>query len=165
MNDQSTSPTPDANAINEHVKMAVNSHRIKLRVLTTAAFVFGFLALITGFVITWIYPIRVLPKQRELVQRAETLLVYYRTNDVAAARGNEVGKEIGQLLAVEVMVGNVTTAGTAIVALAVGLLAFGTLLLLTVVILSRRVALNQINASLAQISGQLRELQNARGSP
>lgn len=165
MNNQSNQPMPDAGDINERVKIAVNSHRIKLRVLTTAAFAFGFLALITGLVITWIYPIRVLPKQKEMVKHAEALLAHYRTNAVASTEKSKADKEIGQLLAVEIMVGNVTTAGTALVALAVGLLAFGTLLLLTVVILSRRVALNQINASLAQISNQLRELQNARGSP
>ena len=44
-------------------------------------------------------------------------------------------------------------------AVAVGLLAVGTLVLLAVVILSRRATLNQINASLAQISTQLKELQ------
>jgi len=38
----------------------------------------------------------------------------------------------------------------------------GTLTLLTVVILNRRVALNQINVSLAQISKQLQNLQTAR---
>jgi hypothetical protein len=33
-----------------------------------------------------------------------------------------------------------------------------------VVILNRRVTLNQINSNLAQISNQLRELKDARGS-
>lgn len=165
MNDQNTAPTPDSNAINESIKTAVNSHRIKLRVLTTAAFVFGFLALVTGLVITWVYPVAVLPKQRELVQHAETLLAQHRTSSVAGKPESDADKEIRHLLAVEIMVGNVTTAGTAIVALAVGLLAFGTLLLLSVFILSRRVALNQINLSLTQISNQLQELQKGRGSP
>ena len=59
---------------------------------------------------------------------------------------------------------NVTTAGTVVLAAAVGLLGLGTLTLLRVVILNRRVALNQINASLAGISSQLRELQKTRGS-
>ncbi len=39
------------------------------------------------------------------------------------------------------------------------------LILLTVVILNRRVALTQVNASLAEISRQLRELQKACGDP
>ena len=59
---------------------------------------------------------------------------------------------------------DVTTAGTVVLAAAVGLLGLGRLTLLTVVILNRRVALNQINASLAGISSQLRELQKTRGS-
>ena len=50
----------------------------------------------------------------------------------------------------------------AAVALSVGVLGLGTLTLLTVVILNRRVALNQINVSLAQISRQLQDLQTAR---
>ena len=50
-------------------------------------------------------------------------------------------------------------------ALAVAVLGLGTLSLLTVVILNRRIALNQINDSLVQISKQLRELQTERGSP
>jgi hypothetical protein len=51
-----------------------------------------------------------------------------------------------------------------VVAAAVGLLGLGTLTLLTVVILNRRVALNQINMSLAEISSQLRELEKVRDS-
>jgi hypothetical protein len=43
-------------------------------------------------------------------------------------------------------------------AVAVGLLAVGTLVLLAVVIISRRATLHQINASLAQISHQLKQL-------
>ena len=50
-------------------------------------------------------------------------------------------------------------------AVAVGASGLGTLILLTVVVLNRRIALNQINANLAQISNQLRELQAGRGGP
>jgi len=39
------------------------------------------------------------------------------------------------------------------------------LILLTVVVLNRRVTLNQVNNSLAQISNQLLELKTVRGSP
>ena len=46
-----------------------------------------------------------------------------------------------------------------LVAIAVGLSAAGTLVMLALVILQRRVTLNQINVSLVQISNQLKELQ------
>jgi hypothetical protein len=42
---------------------------------------------------------------------------------------------------------------------AVGILALGTLVLLAVVVLNRRVTLRQINASLSQISGQLKQIE------
>jgi hypothetical protein len=58
----------------------------------------------------------------------------------------------------EIMAANVVT-------LSVGLLGLGLLILLTVVVLNRRATLNRINASLAQISNQLRAMQNARGGP
>jgi hypothetical protein len=54
--------------------------------------------------------------------------------------------------------------GTTLVAVVVGVLSLGTLVLLIVVILNRRVTLNQINVSLAQIAHQLRELQSSRGA-
>jgi len=52
-----------------------------------------------------------------------------------------------------------------VVALSVGLLGLGLLILLTVVVLNRRATLNRINVSLAQISNQFRAMQNARGGP
>jgi hypothetical protein len=55
--------------------------------------------------------------------------------------------------------------GVTVVAIAMGLLGLGTLILLTMVVLNRRVALNQINDSLVQISNQLRKLQTERGGP
>jgi hypothetical protein len=46
----------------------------------------------------------------------------------------------------------------------VALLGVGTLLTLLLVIFNRRVALRQINGSLAQISTQIKELQNRQSS-
>ncbi len=54
--------------------------------------------------------------------------------------------------------------GTTVSAIVVGILGLGTLVLLTAVVLNHRIALHQINVSLAQISHQLRELQNAQSS-
>jgi hypothetical protein len=72
-------------------------------------------------------------------------------------------KRIDNFLRTEVILTYVISAGVTVVAFAVGALGLGTLILLAVVVLNRRVTLNQINASLAQISNQLRDLQTARG--
>ena len=48
------------------------------------------------------------------------------------------------------------------VAVSVGLLGLGTLVLLAVVVLGRRATLQQVNANLAQISTQLKELQSQK---
>ena len=145
------------------IATAVRAHRIKIRVMTTAAFLLGFLAVITGILIVWSYPIFMLPKQKELALGAEFLVHQFQTNSAAAQPVGDVGKQMGYMLAAEIQMNRITSMGTVVVALAVGVLGLGTLILLTVVILNRRVALNQINASLKQISDQLRELPNTRG--
>ena len=55
--------------------------------------------------------------------------------------------------------------GTALVAGSVGLLGLGTLLLVSLVLINRRVALRQISVSLADISLQLKQLQHPTGPP
>ena len=59
---------------------------------------------------------------------------------------------------------HVISMATTLLAIAVGVLGLGTLILLAVVILNRRATLHQVNASLAQISNQLRELPGSRCS-
>jgi hypothetical protein len=158
MNTNNPSPNSDLAAT------AVRSHRIKIRVMTTVAFLLGFLAMITGILIVWSYPVFMLPKQKELALGAEILVHQFQTNSAAAQPVGDAGKQMGYILAAEIQMNRVTSMGAVVVALAVGVLGLGTLILLTVVILNRRVALNQINDSLAQISKQLRELQTGRGS-
>ena len=162
MNPQPDQSMLDADTVHQRVKAGVKAHRIKLRVLTAAAFLLGFLAMITSLLVVWVYPVFVLPKQKAVELHANDLRQQLTTNAIVSTPGEDAGKQIARLLAVEIQMANLTTAGTAVVAAAVGLLGLGTLTLLTVVILNRRVALNQINASLAQISSQLRELQKAR---
>jgi len=158
MNTNNPSPNSDLAAT------AVRSHRIKIRVMTTVAFLLGFLAMITGILIVWSYLVFMLPKQKELALGAEILVHQFQTNSAAAQPVGDAGKQMGDILNGEIAMNRVTSTGVVVVALAVGVLGLGTLILLTVVILNRRVALNQINASLAQISEQLRELQTERGS-
>ena len=168
MNPQLTRPAPDAGAINQRVKAAVHSHRIKLRVLTTVAFAFGFVAIATSIFIVWFYVIMYMPKQREMLNGSKQAAEQARTNAGAAQQGVKPADNLPraeEFLRNEVVLTYVLSMGVTVVALAVGALGLGTLVLLTVVVLNRRVTLSQINASLAQISQQLRELQTARGGP
>ena len=71
----------------------------------------------------------------------------------------ETLQRLDRFLGVEIFMTHVISMGTTIVAAAVGVLALGTLVLVLVVMLNRRVTLNQINVSLAQISSQLKDLQ------
>jgi hypothetical protein len=166
MNSQPTPSTPDAGLINERVKTAVHSHRIILRVLTTVAFVFGFVAIATSIYIVSFYRIKYLPKQREMLYGSRLAAEQAGTGANSAQNGLKPMENLPraeEFLRNEVVLTHVVGIGVAIVALAVGVLGLETLVLLTVVVLNRRVTLNQINANLAQISDQLRELRTGRG--
>ena len=162
MNDPLKTPTPDAGAINELVKTAVHSHRIKLRVLTAAAFVFGFVAVAASILIASLC-LHQWPLQSEILKDLpypKTMEQAKPNTESAEDRLNRIERIIHQ----EAFMTRMASTEAAGVALAVAVLGLGTLILLTVVVLNRRVALNQINASLVQISNQLRELQTERGS-
>ena len=162
MNHQPNLPAPDADAINERVKTAVHSHRIKLRMLNTAAFAFGFVALAAGIFIVWFYLAVYLPKQKDLLNYSQNILEQAQARHVSPEKGLQ---HIAGCLNSDNILIHVVSIGVTVVAVAVGASGLGTLILLTVVVLNRRIALNQINANLAQISNQLRELQAGRGGP
>jgi hypothetical protein len=69
------------------------------------------------------------------------------------------GKTVDRQVLVTLMMGKALN----VTSLSVALLGVGTLLTLLLVIFNRRVMLRQINAHLAQISDQIKELQNYRG--
>jgi hypothetical protein len=152
MNYPLNTPAPDSGAINESVKTAVHSHRIKLRVLTTSAFVFGFVAIAASIYLAsfWVLSLR---WENQIHQRLP------KPNAESAEDGV---KRLELIIGNEAFLTRLATTEATGVALAVAVLGLGTLILLTVVVLNRRVALNQVNASLIQISNQLRELKTAR---
>jgi uncharacterized membrane protein len=163
MNHQTNPPTSNAGAINELVKAAVHSHRIILRVLTTAAFVFGFVAIAASMLVASLC-LHQWPWQSEILKD----LPYPKTVDQAKPNTEPAEdrlKRIERIIHQEAFMTRMASTEATGVALAVSVLGLGTLILLTVVILNRRIALNQINNSLAQISNQLRELQAGRGGP
>ncbi len=162
MNDSQTPPTPDAGAINQLAGTAVHSHRIKLRVLTTAAFVLGFVAIAASIPIAawWL---RELPMQNAMVGDLPS------PGAVEAAKANTGSVEdrltrLERAVRGEAFLTHMASTQATGLALAVGVLGLGTLILLTVVVLNRRIALKQINDSLVQTSNQLRELKTTRDS-
>ena len=165
MNANNPTPNLDPAALNDRVTAAVQSHRTKLRLMTMLAFLFGFLAIAVSIFIVWFYLIMYLPKQRQMIEEAEAAVQQAKTISTSdQATMEENVKRIDKFLGVQIVLTYVISAGVTLVGVSVGVLALGTLTLLTVVILNRRVTLNQINVSLAQISNQLRELQAARSA-
>jgi len=162
---QSSDPgaLPDLPAVNERVAAAVHSHRVRIRVLTTVSFLFGFLAVAASVFVVWCYLIFYLPKQKALLRAAEVAVEEARTNPAAGeASIQDAVKRIDRFLGAEIHLTHVASMGTTAVASVVGILGLGTLVLLTVVVLGRRATLNQINANLSQISNQLKELHSQR---
>ena len=158
MNDQNKNPMPDMNQINARIAKAVGSHRTKLRVLTSTAMLLGLIAVAISCLILVFYPVMYLPKQRELIKRAESAATQAKAETV-----EDTVKRLDKFMGVEILMTHVISMGTTIVAAAVGALALGTLVLVMVVTINRRATLNQINISLAQISNQLKELQSSEG--
>ena len=153
-------PNLEAAALNDRLGTAVRSHRTKIRVLTALAFLFGFLTVAASVVIVIFYLIFYLPKQKQLLRDAEVAVQEAKSNSATSEASLERAvKRIDQFLGVQIIMTHVTSIGTTTVAVMVGVLGLGTLVLLSVVVLNRRITLSQINGSLAHISAQLRELQ------
>ena len=151
--------TPSAAELNDRVSAALRSHRTKIRALTALAFLFGFLTIAASIVIVFFYLIFYLPKQKQLLHDADVAVQQAKNNPTAGEAALESAvKRIDQFLGAQILMTHVTSIGTTTVAVMVGVLGLGTLVLLSVVVLNRRITFGQINTSLAQISAQLREL-------
>jgi hypothetical protein len=144
--------------MNEAILRKLHAHRLIGRLLTAAALGIGLLALIAGIVLAAANSRMVMPMERLLIQDYPgaaiglgmdtnniTHHVPVLTRDELDARHVEFtflhGKELFLVAAAVVLVG------------------LGTFLTLLLVIFNRHVTLRQINASLAQISQQIKELQ------
>ena len=171
MNQQSGSPTnptnpgesPEFSAIAERATAGVRSHQTFIRLLAGAAFLLGFLAVAASVLIVVAYFVIYRPKEKEVLQQVTLAAEQAKA---ARAQGNEAAPppklpfDFPSVQATMTFFHSVVLTGLAV---AVGVLALGTLVLLAVVVLSRRATLQQINHSLAQISAQLRALQAAPG--
>ena len=167
MNNQPINPSQDLSAINDRITATVRSHRIKIRVLSTVAFMFGFLAIATSLGLAWSYVVFVLPRQSQMVEDGLVAMQQAKTHPATEpVPTSDDTMQIHRFLSMQADMVRSVSVGTSMLALAVGVLGLGTLVLLTVVILSRRSTLDHVNTSLVEISQQLRDLRNAsRGAP
>lgn len=142
----------DAPEINDAVMKTLRSYRWKGRALTAIALGFGLLSIVVGIAVACLHPAIII---------FHTHAGQYRgTNSFASTGTNSVGIDPA---------GGVVVAGhlekaMALTSLSIALLGAGTLLTILLIIFNRRVTLRQINASLAQISNQIKELQGAKSS-
>ena len=150
--------SPEISAINECVAVSVRSHQRRIRTLTGVAFLLGFLAVAASVVIVSAYFVLYRPKEKEVLRQV-TLAAEQAKANPAPAEGDAAPRLPFDFPSVQATMTFFHSVVIALLAGAVGLLALGTLVLLAVVILNRRATLQQVNASLAQISTQLKKLQ------
>ena len=166
MNPQNPRPTeaPAAVELNTRIVNAVATSRWQGRLLTGLALTFGLLSIVASIatVLSYLYLYR--PKENQLLMDYGAIVRAAGANPAAEDR-RMVETPDGRrfdALGVQLTLGHAIAFGAAMVAVSVALLGAGTLVTVTLVIFHRRVTLRQINASLAQISEQLRELQAAK---
>jgi len=146
-----TPTTPEVSTVNEAVLTGVRAHRLKIRVLTVLSLALGFAAITASIIVVLAYFVLYRPKEAEVLREIDM---------VATAKApTELPFDFPQTQARMAFFHSMVLMALAV---AVGLLSLGTLVLATVVILNRRATFKQVSGSLAQISLQLQQLQTRR---
>lgn len=150
---------PDLSAINERVTAGIHAHERKMRALTCVAFLLGFLALAASVVIVSLYFVSYRPKEKEVLRQVTLAAAQTKANAAPAEGGPAPAPKLPfDFPSVQATMTFFHSVVITLLAGAVGLSAVGTLMLIALVVLSRRATLHQINASLARISTRLKEL-------
>jgi hypothetical protein len=151
---------------NEPILKKLNASRWAGRLLTTVALGIGFLAIAGGIIVNW-GSTKVMFPQVQLLLKQSTAAHTGDTNTVVSLNAtNEMltlsdGTKVDQQVLVTLMQAKIMN----VTSLALTFLGLGTMLTLLLVIFNRRVTLRQVNASLAQISQQIKELQERGQKP
>ena len=155
-----------ANAMGERILDGIAGYERKMRALTAVAFTFGFLAIAASILIVAAYVVLYRPKQMQLMHDFGARLE--RIDPGASAQTGPSpelnGRDRYDFPHIQVIMMNAVSFGSMLVAIAVGLLAAGTLSTLALIIVSRRAAMSQINANLGEITEQLKRLSAASSS-
>lgn len=162
MNPQNPLPasTPSAAELNTRILAGVATSRWQSRLLTGLALTFGLLSIAASLATVLGYLVLYQPKEKQLLQDYGAK-VYPSGNGTTAEPPGMTETRDGRrfdALGVQLALSHAIASGAALIAVSVALLGAGTLVTVTLVIYNRRVTLRQVNASLAQISEQLREL-------
>jgi len=147
-------------AMSEAVMKRLKSYRWKGRVLATLALGVGLLSIVGGIFLIWANTRIIFPQVQLLLQnsgatQSSSTNLLTQTNQDSAILTLSDGRTVDRQVLVTLMLGKAMN----VTSLAVTLLGVGTLLTLLLVIFNRQVTLRQINASLARISNQIKELQ------
>ncbi len=161
----SKQPSPDMAAASDAIGAALRAHRIKLRVLSSVAFLFGVLAIAASIALVWCYFIFYLPRQKQMLEDAAYLPPPVQTNALPTPQDGHLAKRLPGFTQVHIIMTHLVSVGVTVIAVAVAVLGLGTVVTLTVVLVNRRATLQQINVSLAQISEQLRHLHTGPAPP
>lgn len=139
------------------IAAAVQTHQRKLKLLTAAAFLFGAITLLASLLIVSGYFVLYRPKQMQLMKDFG-MRIQAAVPEAPADQPEAPARAKYDFPHIMVMMLHGLSFGTMLVAIAVGLCAAGTLVILALVVVQRRATLNQINAQLTLISEQLKEM-------
>jgi len=168
-------PTPESPELNDQIMNKLRWNRRWLRVLTIMAVCLWLIATLGGAAVLWSYRYLYLPKQKQYLHETQQLYDYHRPPPgefrevdpgIVPQRKDRPPPDltIEHAAAIQATMSHFLGVGVVGVAFSVILLSLGTLVTLVLVGLNRRVTLRQINASLAQISGQIKELQHGKAA-
>jgi len=126
--------------------------------LTGTALLCGFISIIASFAIVAGYFVLYRPKQMQLMQDFGAKVEQVSPATAATPPGASARARY-DFPHIQVIMTHALSFGTMLIAVAVGFLSAGTIIMLALVVLQRRATLQQINVGLAQISDQLKQLQ------
>jgi hypothetical protein len=157
------------NELHDAILNKIHLQDWKSRLLTSVALGVGVLCIAAGIFLMWGNSYAILPQAQLLVQQERTAQAQRMNSNAPSATQTGVVDERlilsdGTMVDRHVLVTLLLGKAAYIMSRAVALLGTGTLLTLVLVIFNRRATLRQINLSLAQISAQIKELQNRQGS-
>ena len=159
MNNAESNPTNQPVDLHRKITAAVHAQRRKGKVLTGVAMTFGILAIVVSIGIVFCYFEFYRPKQQHIMANLGVSTTQHAVVPEPAASTSAAPPHAGiELEAQTLLLLHVLSMATTIVAAAVAFLSVGTLVMLLLMALHRRVAFQQLEASLEQISGQLRAL-------
>lgn len=159
---------PDAPERNARIIKTVRAHEWKRRLLTGTALLFSFLAIALGMALAWLQVIKLEPKQNELLEGyrqsardEQSLTNSLHQSGISDFQSAQMERK-RELLHINMT--HYLGIGMMLVAASVALVGVGTLVTVVLIMVNRRVTLQQINENLAQISAQIKEMQNRPGS-